>query len=49
MCQRKTIGELQHEHLTELLSLTPLTIAEALHRCSTLNVYAAWYYLNLRI
>lgn len=48
MFERRTIGELQHIHLTQLLSLTPLTLAEAIHRMSTFNEYAAWFHLNLK-
>lgn len=47
--QRKTIGELQHEYLTNLLQCNKkMTIGQAQNRVRLLNQYTAGLYINLK-
>jgi len=46
----KTIGELQHEYLKNLLSINKsMTTKQSLNRVYTLNQYYATMYLNLKV
>ena len=47
--QRKTIGELQHEYLTQLLECNKaMTVSQAIYRMSMINQYTAGLYINLK-
>lgn len=47
---KKSIGELQHEYLTNLLQMNKsMTIKQSLYRVYTLNQYYATMYLNLKV
>lgn len=47
--QRKTIGELQHEYLTNLLQCNKkMTIKQAQYRVSMINQHTAGLYINLK-
>jgi len=47
---KKSIGELQHEYLTNLLQINKsMTIKQSLHRMQVLNTYVAGLYINLKV
>jgi len=47
---RKTIGELQHEYLSNLkISGAKLTLVEAYQQVNSLNRYSAWWNINLKV